>query len=388
MMSDDRASIVEARRALRAQRADKGSATGSTPHPTDPGPELPEVTQHLVRPTEPVTGTVIATELCTNPKPAGYVRHVTIDVSNTPLAGAFLPGQSFGVVPPGANERGRAHKPRLYSISSPTRGEELPTPDADPDATPDAKTDASTRSKTAACQSTPVVGPGSGGSLISTTVKRTIDEHWDDHRLFLGVASNLLCDAQVGDTVQVTGPAGKRFLLPERPEEHDYLFIATGTGIAPFRGMILDLLERGCGSKIVLVMGTPYATDLLYHEWFTNLDAAHPNFHYRTAISRERLQLDDRPGRMYVQDRVDAEWDLIAPMFTGSVDRPGRGLVYLCGIAGMELGILRTLWARLDADSRPVYLETDDAMSDPSMWTRAMIRRQVRPSRRVFMEVY
>ena len=79
--------------------------------------------------------------------------------------------------------------------------------------------------------------------LVSTTVKRTIDEHHDTHKLFLGVASNYLCDLHVGDEVKLTGPAGKRFLIPSRPGEHDYLFFATGTGIAPFRGMLIDLLE-------------------------------------------------------------------------------------------------------------------------------------------------
>ena len=86
--------------------------------------------------------------------------------------------------------------------------------------------------------------PGSGengnGRLIATTTKRVIAEgvpggHADDHRLFLGVCSNYLCDLQPGDEVEVTGPSGKRMLLPTDPSAHDFLFVATGTGIAPFR---------------------------------------------------------------------------------------------------------------------------------------------------------
>ncbi|MFG0275858.1 MAG: hypothetical protein ACF8QF_12470, partial [Phycisphaerales bacterium] len=178
-----------------------------------PGSDIafPQVQMHLVRPTEPAVGVVTRNELCTSGrKAAGFVRHIEIDVSRTPLAGNFRAGQSFGVIPPGEDGRGRPHSVRLYSIASPSRGED------------------------------------GEGKVLSTTVKRTIDEHWDTHELFLGVASNYLCNLHEGDEVRVTGPNGKRFLLPEKPGEHDYLFIATGTGIAPFRGMVAELLDAGC----------------------------------------------------------------------------------------------------------------------------------------------
>src|SRR5262245_41192449 len=104
---------------------------------------LPDVKMHLVRPTEPVVARVVRTELCTAPKAAGIGRHVELDVSGTPLAGSFVPGQSFGVIPPGNDSTGRRHKVRLYSLASPTRGEK----------------------------------GGEAGAIVATTVKRTIDEH-------------------------------------------------------------------------------------------------------------------------------------------------------------------------------------------------------------------
>ena len=39
------------------------------------------------------------------------------------------------------------------------------------------------------------------GRVVSTIVKRLIDEHWEHHRLYTGVCSNYLCDLQPGDTV-------------------------------------------------------------------------------------------------------------------------------------------------------------------------------------------
>ena len=188
----------------------------------DHAPVLPAVRMNLIRPKAPAMGRVVSNELCMNGKSASFVKHLVLDVSGTPLAGNFRAGQSFGVIAPGTDERDRPHKVRLYSVACPSWGED------------------------------------GGGNLVSTTPKRLIDEYQPqkptadptDHRLFLGVCSNYLCDIQEGDEVAVTGPNGKRFLLPEDIEAHNYLFIATGTGIAPFRGMLMELLERPGGSAL------------------------------------------------------------------------------------------------------------------------------------------
>ncbi|MEC8818483.1 MAG: hypothetical protein VXX30_05305, partial [Planctomycetota bacterium] len=181
-------------------------------------PVLPDVDMHLVPPTEPVVGRVVENTPCTRGKSASFVRHISIDVGGTALEGGFRAGQAFGVVPPGTDSKGRPAKVRLYSISAPSNGED------------------------------------GAGKVLSTTCKRVLEEidmkgtdpdHPDrelKHQLFTGSCSNYLCNLQEGDEVMVTGPAGKRFLLPEEPERHDYLLLATGTGIAPFRGMIKDLL--------------------------------------------------------------------------------------------------------------------------------------------------
>lgn len=50
-----------------------------------------------------------------------------------------------------------------------------------------------------------------------------------------GVCSNFLCDAKPGDELQLTGPAGKVMLMPEKNPNADIIMVATGTGIAPYR---------------------------------------------------------------------------------------------------------------------------------------------------------
>lgn len=314
----------------------------------DPGPALPAVEMHIRKPNDPATAVVVESRLCTRggSKAAGWVRHITLDVGGTEIAGRFRAGQSFGVAVPGEDGRGRPHKVRLYSIASPTGGED------------------------------------GTGRLLSTTVKRLLDEHWEGHQLFVGVASNWLCDRQVGDAVPITGPAGKRFLLPAAPEEHDYAFFATGTGIAPFRGMVRELLAGGVQSRVVLVMGSAYATDLLYDEEFRELAAGHPNFTYLTALSRER-QADGSAG-MYVQGRLETHAELFGQVLGGE-----RGLVYACGMAGMELGVMQGLFRTLDPESFGRYVSLGDGVRrDPGSWDRKMIPREISPTRRMFLEVY
>jgi len=328
--------------------------SAGAPANTDPqmAPELPEVVQNVVRPKAPVVGRVVSSRRCTaSPKAAGFVRHVEIDISGTPLAGSFRAGQSFGVVPPGEDDRGKPHKLRLYSLACPTAGED------------------------------------GRGNVVATTVKRLIDEHWETHTLYRGVASNYLCDLQEGDEVLVTGPSGKRFLLPARPDEHEYLFFATGTGIAPFRGMLGDLEAAGVGSRVTLVMGVPYASDLIYHDELTELVENRPGFRYLPTLSRQEQPDGTRAGQ-YVQDRIALDPASGGEDSIEAMLRSDRTLIYICGLAGMELGIFRAMASILPRDTLRGYLTIPDDAPPPEEWTAAMIPRTIKPTARVMTEVY
>jgi len=318
-------------------------------------PVFPKAKLNLVKPKDPCLGRVTASRLCMNGKSASFVRHVDIDVSGTPLAGNFLAGQSFGVLPPGERDDGKPHPVRLYSIACPSWGED------------------------------------GQGNIVSTTPKRLIDERRpqkdgddpDDHRLFLGVTSNYLCDLRVGDEVKLTGPAGKRFLLPSNPADHDYLFIATGTGIAPFRGMAMELLEHPDGptdSQIHLVMGAPYHTDLLYHDLFSHYQNQFDNFEYDVAISRESRGTG-KPG-LYVDRLIDQQIDRFRELLSSP-----RTLLYICGLEGMQIGVFTCLATHgLHAGYVNVTGELEDV--DPKDWQPQQIKRYVRPTARCMIEVY
>ncbi|MGC2108934.1 MAG: FAD-dependent oxidoreductase [Candidatus Korobacteraceae bacterium] len=117
-----------------------------------------------------------------------------------------------------------------------------------------------------------------------------------------GFLSNWLCDLEVGTTVQFHGPHG---LFTLREPKGDAIFIATGTGIAPLRGMVQWLFEepaRNRGHEYWLVFGTRYEHSIYYRDEFERIERDNSNFHYVPTLSRcgDRWQ----GCRGYVQDHV------------------------------------------------------------------------------------
>ncbi|RME89953.1 MAG: ferredoxin--NADP(+) reductase [Candidatus Hydrogenedentota bacterium] len=227
-----------------------------------------------------------------NENPDSDVHHIVLEAHPY----EYREGQSAGVLAPGLNEKGKPHNPRLYSIAS--EGSDLhhhPT--------------------------------------FDLCVKRVVYTDPETGELKKGVCSNYLCDLQVGETVKITGPHGKHFVLPADEDlERPYIFVATGTGIAPFRGMIRRLLKyhSSFSEPVFLFKGVRYSSELLYHSEFMSYE--NKNFHYRTAISREQKTADGR--KKYVGDCMleheEHLWDFL---------QDERTLIYICGLKGMTEGV-------------------------------------------------
>ena len=304
--------------------------------------KLPEVELNIYTPKDPVEVPIVENRICSKEASPNFVRHVTFDISGTELEGRVQVGQSIGILPPGENEKGRPYKLRLYSVSSPTSGEQ------------------------------------GDSKLISTTVKRTIEE-LENNKLYLGVCSNYLADLKPGDTVNMTGPSGRRFLLPENANDFNYIFFATGTGIAPYRGMIMELMEGDIENEVLLVFGCPYRTDLLYPDYFEPLDKARENFHYLPYISREDRRANG--SKRYVQTCLEDDSDITDPILEKE-----NTLLYICGLKGMESGIYRTLANKGFKE----YLDIREPAIEkkPDEWDKNDLKRYVKPSARTFVEVY
>lgn len=302
---------------------------------------LPEVELNIYSPKDPAEATIVENYVCTAETSPNIIRHITFDISGTDLEGKFKVGQSIGVLPPGENEKGKPHKLRLYSVSSPSNGE------------------------------------GGKRNLVSTTVKRAMDEV--DGVFYMGVCSNYLSNLKPGDKVKVTGPSGRRYLLPENRNDFNYVFFATGTGIAPFRGMIIELLESGFKGEIALVFGCPYRTDVIYPKFFTEMEQKHSNFHYIKMISREDRREDG--SKYYVQTAIDDREETLSPILSKD-----NTLIYLCGMKGMESGIYHNLAKKGFLDY--LLLKGELEAKDPAEWTWEEVKTLIKPSARTFEEVY
>ncbi|HET7323490.1 MAG TPA: FAD-binding oxidoreductase [Halococcus sp.] len=168
-----------------------------------------------------------------------------------------------------------------------------------------------------------------------------------------------LCDrTEEGDEVFVRGPYGDEFLLQD-PSERDLVFIATGTGAAPFKSMIDYTFEEGLDEfesdkrDIWLFLGASWKDDLPYREEFLDLADEHENFHLVLTCSREEYLCDWDGETEYVQhtllkyldtEYVDADTlpqevaEFIGSEPATDIDArldPNSAEVYVCGIGAM-----------------------------------------------------
>ncbi len=241
--------------------------------------------------TATVTGNVRVTEVGTEYD----THHIVLDFGAMPFP--VLEGQSIGIVPPGLDERGKPHHARQYSIASPRNGERP------------------------------------GYNNLSLTIKRVLEDH--DGQPVRGVGSNYMCDLQVGNKVEVIGPFGASFLMPNHPKS-SIVMICTGTGSAPMRAMTewrrrLRASGKFEGGKLMLFFGARTPQELPYFGPLQKLpkDFIDTNF----AFSR----VPGQPKR-YVQDAMrERAADLVALL------QDPNAYFYVCGLKSMEEGVVMAL---------------------------------------------
>ena len=135
-----------------------------------------------------------------------------------------------------------------------------------------------------------------------------------------GPGSTYLFGLREGDMTNFAGPGGN-FYLREDPGRR-LLMVATGTGIAPIRSMLLANAERPKPSRAILLWGLRSERDLYYQDELARLSLQHPEFSFTTTLSRPRSDWSGVTGRVtsLVEHRVSDVKELA---------------VYLCGNSGM-----------------------------------------------------
>jgi CDP-4-dehydro-6-deoxyglucose reductase len=146
-----------------------------------------------------------------------------------------------------------------------------------------------------------------------------------------------------GDSVPMKGPVGT-FTL--RSPERDALFIATGTGIAPIRGILQDAAQLGSTARRTLLFGVRHEHGLLYREEFETMAGVLDGFRFEPTLTLPGDAWKGRTGR--VQTHLD---DLLE----GRTDLD----VYVCGLREMVDGVREMLKER-GVDRKKIIFERYD----------------------------
>jgi CDP-4-dehydro-6-deoxyglucose reductase, E3 len=134
-----------------------------------------------------------------------------------------------------------------------------------------------------------------------------------------GPGSTYLFGLREGDRTRFKGPAGSFYL---RESTKRLLFVATGTGIAPFRSMLAALAETHDPRAVTLFWGLRSERDVYYQDELLALAAEHPRFTFVTTLSRPSGTWQGPKGR--VTELVERDIDSVQNLE-----------VYLCGNSGM-----------------------------------------------------
>lgn len=166
------------------------------------------------------------------------------------------------------------------------------------------------------------IAPGINRSMSLASPQAWLPEFEICHDVSpMGPGSRWMLALTAGDEVEFMGPLGV-FTL-DKESSRPKFFIATGSGIAPFRAMILDYLEGlpARQSPITLYWGLRSPQDVFWQQEFSELSSKYPNFRFILTLSQPDGSWQGKSGR------VTAHLEEIA-------NPPGNDY-YLCGNKNM-----------------------------------------------------
>jgi ferredoxin--NADP+ reductase len=141
-----------------------------------------------------------------------------------------------------------------------------------------------------------------------------------------------LFSLNVGDRVYVGPKATGLFTLEKIEEQKSLLFMATGTGLAPYISMLRSNFDWSKGRKVVVLHGVRHSSDLGYREELEELAKTQKNFFYMPVISQPSKDPTWQGLGGYLQD----------VLFSGEVSTktglkvsPDNFDVFICGNPAM-----------------------------------------------------
>ena len=144
-----------------------------------------------------------------------------------------------------------------------------------------------------------------------------------------------------GSLLRIEGPLGQ---LIYRPGERPLLLIGGGTGYAPLKAMIRQVMETEVKRDISLFWGARTAEDLYEDTWLRELSAKHARFHYTSVLSDQPATAPHESGLVH-----------------GAVVRKVAGLagfdIYAAGPPAMIDAVRAALPAQ-GADPERIYIDS------------------------------
>jgi ferredoxin-NADP reductase len=157
-----------------------------------------------------------------------------------------------------------------------------------------------------------------------------------------GLLSPRLFEMQPGDSVEIRPPLGM-FVL--RNPGREAVFIATGTGIAPFRSILQAQLNE-TSQPFTLVFGVRHESHLMYRQEFEELAQKFPHFRFLPTLSRPTESWTGRSGHVqaHLAEAIGERRDLD---------------VFLCGLKLM-VDDVRNILKEMGFDRKQILFEKYD----------------------------
>jgi Na+-transporting NADH:ubiquinone oxidoreductase subunit F len=146
---------------------------------------------------------------------------------------------------------------------------------------------------------------------------------------------------KVGDRLTINGPYGDFYL---RDSAGPIIFVAGGSGMAPVKSILLDLLAQKCPRPVRYFFGARTEKDLFLVDEMRAFEKQLPDFRFIPALSRPE------PGSSWTGER-----GLITEVVARHLPDAGETEAYLCGSPGMIDACVALLKSKGIPDSRIFY---------------------------------
>ena len=170
-----------------------------------------------------------------------------------------------------------------------------------------------------------------------------------------GAASKYFFSKNIcGEILKFKDPDGG-FVLPDSTED-ELFFLATGTGLVPFRSMLWEICRKNMPFQgINVYFGTRHLSTIIYETDFKKCIDKIPSLHFTVSLSREKYLPDNYPYTLRTGYIHQAYREDLKKRFPTGV--PENIKFYICGWSGMVDEAVATLMTEFKIKRQNIRFE-------------------------------